>query len=96
VQLQETGACGASRLKGPVRPKSEPVPRSSRGLTNRFQVMLYTSLGNVGLPECLEAVHLLRALTGHDLDCGPLVDDLEVSRHDEDVDDLAAMGEADL
>jgi hypothetical protein len=72
------------------------MPKSSRGLTNRFQVMLYTSLGNVSLSGSLEAVHLLGALAGHDLDCGPLVDDLEVSRLDKDVDDLAAMSEADM
>ena len=70
------------------------MPKSSRRSTKRFQVMLYTPLGNVSLPGSLEAVHLLGGLAGHDLDCGPLVDDLEVSGLDQHVDDLAAMGEA--
>jgi len=65
-------------------------------LTQRFQVMLYTSLGNVSLSESLEAIHLLGGLAGHNLDCGPLVDDLEVSGLDEHVDDLASMGISDV
>src|ERR1039458_6430569 len=70
--------------------RSQPLlrlPKSSRCLTKQFQVMLYTALGNVSLPESLEAVHLLGALAGHDLDCGSVVDDFEVSGLDEDVDD---------
>ena len=72
------------------------MPRSSTRLTKRFQVMLYTPLGNVSLPESLEAVHLLGGLAGHDLNCGPLVDDLEVSRLHEHVDDRAAVHPPDV
>src|SRR5271155_4825873 len=74
----------------------QTLPKSSTRLTKRFQVMLYTSLENVSLSESLEAVHLLGGLAGHNLDCGPLVDDFEVSGLDEHVDDLASMRVSDV
>jgi hypothetical protein len=67
------------------------LSRSSKGFTKRLQVMLYTPLGNVGRPECFEAVHLLGSVAGHDLDCGPLVEDFDVSLVDQDVNGLAAV-----
>ena len=75
-----------------IRTYAEVQLRLSRWL----QMMLYTSLGSVGLSGGFEAVHLLRCVAGHDLDCGPLVHDAEVSRFDEDLDGLGGIGQAEV
>jgi hypothetical protein len=89
------GECREAMNCNPVAEKG-PVSRSSRGFTKRLQVMLYTPLGNVGRPECLEAVHLLGRFAEHNLDCAPLVEDLDVSLVNQDIGGLSAVCLADI